>query len=63
LKDSSSLIPDLRSSKTDGQANFVNPGVYIFGLGAEFELTPKLRTFLNANYILFARRPNPSRPR
>jgi len=54
LKNASSLVPDLRSSKTEGQANFVNPGVFIFGLGAEFELTPKLRTFLNANYILFA---------
>jgi hypothetical protein len=54
LKDSSSLVPDLRTSKTEGQANFVNPGVYIFGLGAEFDLTPKLRSFLNANYILLA---------
>jgi hypothetical protein len=54
LKDDNSLVPDLRSSKTEGQANFVNPGAYIFGLGAEFDLTPKLRSFLNANYILFA---------
>jgi hypothetical protein len=54
LKNESSLVPDLRSSKTEGQANFVNPGVFIFGLGAEFDLTPKLRSFLNANYIRFA---------
>jgi len=54
LKNSSSLVPDLRTSKTEGQANFVNPGVFIFGLGAEFDLTPKLRSFLNANYIRFA---------
>jgi hypothetical protein len=54
LKDPSSLVPDLRTGKTEGQPNFVNPGVYIFGLGAEFDLTPKLRSFLNANYILFA---------
>jgi hypothetical protein len=54
LKNSSSLVPDLRKSKTEGQANFVNPGVYIFGIGAEFDLTPKLRSFLNANYILLA---------
>ena len=47
-------MPDLRTSKTEGQANFVNPGVFIFGLGAEFDLTPKLRSFLNANYIRFA---------
>ena len=31
----------------------MNPGVYIFGVGAEFDVTPKLRTFLNANYIRF----------
>lgn len=54
LKTPNSLVPDLRTSKTEGQANFVNPGVFIFGIGAEFDLTPKLRTFLNANYILFA---------
>ena len=54
MKNASSLVPDLRTSKTEGQANFVNPGVFIFGLGAEFDLTPKLRTFLNANYIRFA---------
>lgn len=54
LKTEDSLVPDLRTSKTEGQANFVNPGVYIFGLGSEFDLTPKLRSFLNANYILFA---------
>jgi len=54
LKNANSLVPDLRTSKTEGQANFVNPGVYIFGLGAEFDLTPKLRSFLNANYILLA---------
>jgi hypothetical protein len=53
LKTPSSLVPDLRTSKTEGQANFVNPGVFIFGVGAEFDLTPKLRTFLNANYIRF----------
>ncbi len=32
----------------------MNPGVFIFGLGAEFDVTPKLRSFLNANYIRFA---------
>jgi len=54
LKDPDSLVPDLRTSKTEGQANFVNPGIFIYGVGAEFDLTPKLRSFLNANYIRFA---------
>jgi len=54
LKQRGSLVPDLRTSKTEGQANFVNPGVFIFGLGAEMDVTPKLRSFLNANYIRLA---------
>ncbi len=51
LKQRNSLVPNLRTSKTQGQANFVNPGVLIFGLGAEIEVTPKLRSFVNVNYI------------
>lgn len=54
LKQRNSLVPNLRTSKTEGQANFVNPGVFIYGLGADIETTPKLRTFLNLNYLRFA---------
>ncbi|HKS37427.1 MAG TPA: hypothetical protein VJW76_09575, partial [Verrucomicrobiae bacterium] len=53
LKQRTSLVPNLRTSKTQGQANFVNPGVFIAGLGAEIEVTPKLRSFINSNYIRF----------
>ncbi len=53
LKQRNSLVPNLRTSKTEGQANFVNPGVFIFSVGADIETTPKLKTFLNANYIRF----------
>ena len=53
LKTPSSLFPNLRTSKSEGQANFVNPGIFIAALGAEFDVTPKLRTFVNANYIRF----------
>ena len=53
LKQRNSLVPDLRTSKTEGQANFVNPGALILGLGVEMDLTPKLRCFLNANYVRF----------
>jgi hypothetical protein len=48
-----SLLPSLRSSKTEGQANFVNPGIFVYNLGAEAELTPKWRALLNANYSHF----------
>jgi hypothetical protein len=54
LKPRATLIPSLRSSKSEGQANFVNPGVFLYGVGLELELTPKLRSFANANYIHFA---------
>jgi hypothetical protein len=53
LKQRDSLIPDLRTSKTEGQANFVNPGVLLLGVGTEMDLTPKLRSFINANYVRF----------
>ena len=48
-----SVLPNLRTSKTQGQANFVNPGVFILGLGTDIELTPRLRAFANANHISF----------
>ena len=53
LKQRGSLVPNLRTSKTQGQANFVNPGVFLVGVGTDVDVTPKLRAFLNANYIRF----------
>lgn len=54
LKQRNSLVPNLRTSKVEGQANFVNPGVMIFGLGTDIDVLPKLRSFINVNYIRFA---------
>jgi len=54
FKQPNSLVIDLRSSKTEGQANFVNPGVFIYGVGTNMDLLPTLRLFLNANYIMMA---------
>lgn len=48
-----SLVPDLRSSKFQGQSNFVNPGLFLYNLGMDFEVTPKLRLITNANYLMF----------
>ncbi|QTN34033.1 hypothetical protein HZ994_17480 [Akkermansiaceae bacterium] len=53
LKQRLSLIPNLRSSKFLGQSSFVNPGIFIAGIGEEWELTPRLRFFANLNYMLF----------
>ncbi len=53
LKQRLSLIPELGSNKFLGQSNFVNPGIFIAGLGEEWELTPRVRAFANLNYLLF----------
>ena len=50
-----SLLPSLRSSKDEGQANFVNPGIFLANLGSDFDLTPKLKGFVNVNYLRFER--------
>jgi hypothetical protein len=50
-----SLLPSLRSNKDEGQANFVNPGIFLANAGANFDLTPKLRGFVNVNYLRFER--------
>ena len=54
LKQRFSMLPDMRTSKVQGQSNFVNPGVFIAGYGTDVEFTPRLRGFFNANYIRFA---------
>jgi hypothetical protein len=50
-----SLVPALRSTKLQGQANFVNPGLMLFNAGIDANVTPKLRAFLNYNYLRFVR--------
>ncbi len=54
LKQGGSLVPNLRTSKSQGQANFVNPGLYLWGLGTDMDVTPKLKAFVNVNYLRFA---------
>src|SRR6185295_13108784 len=49
-----SLHPGLRSSKEEGQANFVNPGLYLVNAGMDAELTSKLRGSFNVNLLSFA---------
>jgi hypothetical protein len=53
LKAPGSLLPDLRSNKFEGQANFVNPGLLLLGLGIDAEITPRLKGVLVANYLRF----------
>jgi hypothetical protein len=50
-----SLIPSLRASKDEGQAEFVNPGIFLANVGADFDITPKLKGFANVNFLRFER--------
>ena len=53
LINNNSFLPDLRSSKEQGQANFVNPGLRLYNVGADFDVTPKLTVLTNASYLQF----------
>jgi len=53
LKSNLSLLPNLRSSKGEGQSNFVNPGLRMYNLGIDFELTPKLKLINNLSFLQF----------
>ena len=50
-----SFFNDLAGTKAEGQSNFVNPGTLLLGAGFDAEITPKLRTSVNANSIWFDR--------
>ena len=50
-----SLLPDLKSSKEEGQPNFVNPGLHLVSAGLDLELTPKFRAMFNVNALRFDR--------
>lgn len=50
-----SILPSLRSSKIEGQANFVNPGIFIYNAGVDVEVTQRLKAIFNVNYLRFDR--------
>ena len=49
-----SFLPDLTTSKLEGQSNFVNPGLFLMGGAIDVEITPKWRAQLGASYLRFA---------
>lgn len=51
LVERGSLLTSLRSSKDEGQPNFVNPGVRLVSLGLDAELTPRCKAIFTANHI------------
>ena len=54
LTNRSSLLNGFRSSKTQVQAQFVNPGIIVANAGLDADLTPKLKAILNFNYLWFS---------
>ena len=48
-----SLVPNLRSSKLEGQANFVNPGLHLLNFGIDTTLTQKVKLVNNMNFLWF----------
>jgi Carboxypeptidase regulatory-like domain len=55
IKSPGSLVPAVRASPEEGQANFVNPGIFFANAGADFDITPKLKGFANVNFLRFER--------
>ena len=47
------VLPSLRSSKDQGQSNFVNPGLTLIGMGADFDVKPELRVLTNISRLQF----------
>ncbi|HET8797969.1 MAG TPA: hypothetical protein VFO89_09780, partial [Thermoanaerobaculia bacterium] len=53
LVERGSLLPSLRSSKDEGQPNYVNPGLQLATIGLDVEVTPRLKAIFTANYLRF----------
>ena len=47
------LLNSMRPNKAQGQSNFSNPGLLLLGLGADFDVTPKVRASVNINQLWF----------
>ena len=48
------VLPDLRTSKDEGQSNFINPGVLLLGIGVDADIRPEWRVSANINHLDFA---------
>ena len=53
LTNRESLGASLRNTKFQGQTNFVNPGLHLFNLGIDADITPRLKTINNVNFLWF----------
>jgi hypothetical protein len=48
-----SLSPSMKQGKFQGQQNFVNPGLHLYNLGLDADITPRLRSINNTNLLWF----------
>jgi len=53
LSGRNALFPSLRTSKEEGQSNFVNPGLVLIGVGGDFDVLPELRLVTNVSWLAF----------
>jgi hypothetical protein len=54
LKNLLSIYPDLRATnKWQSQANFVNPGLQLYNVGVDFDITQRTRLVTNCNFLFF----------
>ncbi len=53
LSQRNGLLVSLRSSKDQGQSNFVNPGLTLLGFGFDADLTPQIRLLGNVSKLDF----------
>ena len=53
LSQPNGLLNSLRANKFQGQSNFTNPGILLIGVGADFDVTAKLRASVNVNQLWF----------
>ncbi|HXF80897.1 MAG TPA: hypothetical protein VN598_18665, partial [Usitatibacter sp.] len=47
------VLASLRSSKDQGQSNFVNPGLMLLGTGVDVDVMPQVRVIGNLSYLRF----------
>jgi len=47
------VLNSLRSSKEQGQSNFINPGTQLLGIGVDVDVSPETRLTLNVNGLWF----------
>jgi hypothetical protein len=53
LVNRNSFLANLRPGKEMGQSNFVNPGLRLYNVGVDFELTPKFKLINNISFLQF----------